>query len=291
MATLKEVKKRIKSTGNIGQITHAMELVAASKMRKAQTSAVSSRRYSATMDAVLAALSAKHFGQITNPLLARHKEGKPLLIIIGPDKGLAGALVANLSRRLLQFVDKHGKPDVVTFGKKPRDLVVKLGFSVAAEFAGVDKPHIADGLPAAQIAIAGFEGGEVSKVFVMLTRFVSTLVQKPSVRQILPVTEHILLLDHGVTGGEEISLEDADFLMEPSPQQILSELLPRFVQVKIYQSLLEASASEHSARMIAMKNASDNAGELKDDLTLTYNQLRQASITAQIAEIAAGANI
>ncbi len=290
MANLKEVKSRIKTVKNIGQITHAMELVSASKMRRAQTSALGSRHYSATMDAVIASLAVKN-KEAKHPLLRRHKEGKTLLILIGPDKGLAGALVANLSKRLLAFVDKHGETDMVTFGRRPRDLALKLGFNVVAEFDNVEKPLLADALPASEIAISGFVSRSYSKVFVMLTHFVSTLVQKPVARQILPITEHIMLLDHGLTEGEELSLEDADYLMEPSSEAVLAALLPRFVQTKIYQSLLEALASEHSSRMIAMKNASDNAGELKDNLTLTYNQLRQASITREVAEISAGANI
>ena len=281
----KEIRRRIKSIRNIGQITKAMELVSAAKMRKAQSAATSSRPY-ATLSAELLRNLASKTSQSEHPLLNRvaprgqtpHAQ-KVLIILITSDRGLAGALNANVITKALQiFKDEGaGKVDFVTIGKKGTDAVKRLGGNIIATFSGKDKNiFMMDAKPAAQIAMQDFVSEKYEKVFVIYSDFVSTLVQRPSILQLLPFQEG--------GGGRE---KGEEFLFEPSAHEVLENLVVRAVEFAIYQAMVEAVASEHSSRMVAMRNANEAAGDLIDDLSLSYNQAIQGGITRELSEISA----
>jgi F-type H+-transporting ATPase subunit gamma len=280
----REIRRRIRSVKSIGQVTKAMELVAASRMRRAQQRVLASRPYAERMQQMLADLSALAGGDegTAYPLLAQRPLQRAQVILITPDRGLAGALPSNMIRRAVRFMlDEVGVPvSLVTVGRKGRDFMIRSGRQIEAEFTAIgDAPTMLDLRPITQIAISDYEQGAVDAVYVIYPRFINTLTQRPDVLQVLPVQ-----------APEEAAGIYTDFIFEPSPAVVLNALLPRFVEVQIYQAVLDSIASEHSARMVAMRNATDNAKQLMSDLTLTYNKVRQAGITTEILEIAAGAN-
>ena len=293
----KEIKRRIKSIKNIGQITKAMELVSAAKMRKAQMAATASRPYSTLSSQLLKNLIAKT--DLTNhPLINRvmpdgQKEPaqKILIVLVTSDRGLAGAFNSNVISKALAMIKneefsaggarlpgRQGSAfggDFITVGKKGADAVRRLGHNVVATFPMKDKVSIFDAQPIAQIASQDFLAWKYEKVFIIYTDFVSTLVQKPNILQLLPLVEQ----------GDRDAQDD--FLFEPNADEVLETLVTRTIEFAVYQTLVEAAASEHSARMVAMRNANEAAGDLIDDLSLTYNQARQASITRELSEISA----
>lgn len=282
MPSPREIRRRIRSVGNISQITRAMEMVSASKMRRAQMRVTQSRPYSERLQGVIADLSALKLDEaLAIPLLEQREIKRAELIVITPDKGLTGPLNSNILRRASRYVLREaGVPvRVIAVGRKGRDFMIRTHQDVVAEFTNLgDRPSLDDIRPIAQVALADFVSGEVDAVHLIFARFVNTLSQVPEVRQILPIVQ-----PEG-TGAY------TDFIFEPSPAAVLEALLPRFVEIQIYQALLESIASEHSARMVAMRNASQNARDLVSDLTLSLNKARQAQITREVAEIAAGAN-
>lgn len=281
----REIKRRIKSVKNISQITKALELVSAAKMRKAQISALSSRPYSSLAVELLgnlARLDLKH------PLIdpngngdeGRKKSGKSLVILITSDRGLTGSLNTNVVNKALSLLKEHDGEayDFITVGKKGAEAARRHGFNIIAAFEGKDRNlTIFDAKPIAQIAIEEFTSGVYDKVFAVFSDFVSTLLQKPNVVRILPLF------------AEGLRKKDAEdeYLFEPDSSQVLDHLVYRTIEFSIYQCLLESAASEHSARMVAMRNASQAANDLIEELALTYNQARQASITRELAEISA----
>jgi F-type H+-transporting ATPase subunit gamma len=278
----KEIRKRIKATGNIAKITKAMELVSAAKMRKAQTAATSSRPYATLSSQLLINLVAKA-DLASHPLIQRVlPEGekmppqKVLGILISSDRGLAGAFNANVINKALALLKEEGEFDFITVGKKGADAIKRLGHNIVATLPAKDKVSFIDAHAIAQIAMQDFLAFKYEKVFVIYTDFVSTLVQKPNILQLLP-------FDRGEGRGVRVE----DILFEPSPDDVLENLITRTVEFAVYQSLVEAAASEHSARMVAMRNANDAAGELIEDLSLSYNQARQAGITRELSEISA----
>lgn len=282
MPSTREIRRRIRSVRNIKQITKAMELVAASKMRRAQDVAMSGRRYNQTMEAMLTNMLPQVDAE-SHPLLRTPGEGddRPMLaIVIGPDKGLCGGLISNLLREIHQLQTSRPNIEFATMGKRAREGVRKLGGTIVADVPLLERPRLRDVVGLSQVAVNDFKAGKYQQVVIINTQFVSTLVQKPQVRQLLPLT---------VESMPSTEMAPQEFLYEPGMDAVLEELLPRYVEMSIYQAQLEAQASEHSARMIAMKNAGDNASELQQELTLAYNQLRQATITAELAEIAAAA--
>ena len=284
MASPREIRRRIRSVRNMSQITRAMEMVSASKMRRAQQRVVASRPYAERLQTVIADLSALQIDpeeMRAFPLLEQREVRQSAVILITPDKGLTGALNSNIIRRASRYIlAEAGVPvEVIASGKKGRDFMVRTRQDVVAEFTGLgDNPSLEDIRPIAQVALDDFTSGKVDAVSIVFPRFVNTLSQVPEVRQILPIAR------------QEGAGEYRDYIFEPSPQAVLNDLLPRFVEIQIYQALLESIASEHSARMVAMRNASQNAKDLVSDLTLSYNKARQAMITAEVSEIAAGAN-
>lgn len=281
----KEIKRRIKSVGNIGKITKAMELVSAAKMRKAQLAATASRPYSKLSSELLQNLVTKA-DLSHHPLIKRvivedappHAQ-KILAILISSDRGLAGAFNSNVVNKAVELLKPEGKErfDFITVGKKGADTARRLDYSIVASFPAKDKVDLNDATTIAEVAMQDFLAWKYEKVFVIYTDFISTLVQKPNVLQLLPFTKG----EEGRGKGED------DFLFEPSVDDVLETLIKRTVEFAVYQALVEAAASEHSARMVAMRNANEAAGELIEDLTLSYNQARQSGITRELSEISA----
>jgi F-type H+-transporting ATPase subunit gamma len=287
VATSREIRRRITSTGNITQITRAMEMVSAAKMRRAQQRVQASRPYSErlrTMIAALSGLSDLETGRF--PLLEQRPIERVGIILITADKGLAGALNSNILRRSYSFIrDEANAPvEIIAVGRKARDFYTKTNYSLAAEFTRLgDWPTLDEVRPIVDIAVNDYESGKVDAVHLIFTRFINTVNQRPEVMQLLPIQRESVADE-----AAEAELVQ-DFIFEPDRETVLQALLPRYVEVQAYQVILEALASEHSARMVAMRNATDNANELLDELTLTYNKVRQAQITNEVSEIAAGA--
>jgi F-type H+-transporting ATPase subunit gamma len=280
VASQRDIRRRINAAKNIKQITRAMQFVAASKLRRAQESTLAARPYSEKIDEVLADVAAV-LGAEDHPLLAEPTEAKRLLILVTTDRGLAGPLNTNTIRFVSRLITEHqGDLAVVSIGRKGRDAMRRARVPLEAHFAGFgDKPTFADVLPLARLIADDFLAGKYGRIEIVYSRFISTLSQKPVMDQLLPIkpaedTE-------GIPGNQ--------FIFEPSPQAVLEQLLPRYVATRLYQAVLEAKASEESSRMVAMKNATENAEELIDDLTLAYNKVRQSNITREMIEIATGA--
>jgi F-type H+-transporting ATPase subunit gamma len=281
MPSVRDLRLRIRDVGKIKQITRAMQFVAASKLKRAQDSTLQARPYSDKIDEVLADL-ASVLGQDEHPLLAKRESGKRILVLVTSDRGLAGPLNTNTIRLAARTITEHqGDIALVTVGRKGRDAMRRARVPMEAHFSGFgDRPTFNDVLPLARLITDGFVSGEFGQVDIIFPRFVSTLVQRPSVDTLLPIepsedTE-------GIPGNQ--------FLFEPSAAAVLEQLLPRYVATRLYQAVLEGRASEESSRMVAMKNATENADELIGDDTLAYNKVRQANITREMIEISTGAN-
>lgn len=283
MASSREIRRRIRSVRNISQITRAMEMVSASKMRRAQQRVTASRPYADRLQGVIADLATLQLDsddRANFPLLEQREIRKTAVIVITPDKGLTGPLNSNIIRRASRYIlgEAGGPVEVIASGKKGRDFMIRSGQDVVAEFTNWgDHFSLGSLRPLAQVALDDFISGRVDAVHLVYARFVNTLIQVPEVKQILPIVQ------------PESAGEYQDYIFEPSPAAVLESLLPRFVEMQIFQAVLESVASEHSARMVAMRNASQNARDLVRDLTLTYNKARQAQITGEVSEIAAGA--
>ena len=284
MASTREIRRRIRSVANMSQITRAMEMVSAAKMRKAQQRVTASRPYSEQLRQIMSDLASQQPDpeQLAQfPLLQVRPVRNVELIVVTPDRGLTGALNTNILRRGSRFIlQEAGAPvQVIAAGKKARDYFVRTRQDVIAEFIGIGDNTTLDAVrPIADIAIDDFASGKVDAVYVVYSRFINTLVQRPEVMQILPVEPPPAHEGY------------ADYIFEPTAADVLNDLLPRYVEVQLYQAILEGIASEHSARMVAMRSASDNAKEIQQELTLSYNKARQAQITREVSEIAAGAN-
>jgi F-type H+-transporting ATPase subunit gamma len=284
MPSTRDIRRRIKSVKNTAQITKAMQMVASSKMRKAQLAALAGRPYATLMNSMLADATASSV-DFSHPLLEKRAGKKRAVILISTDKGLCGALNSNLIREAARY-DKDTTVFIVA-GRKAAQFVSRTKRQLAAEFTYKDAPLFAEARAISKFAQDLFLRGEVDSVEVLYTNFVSTLVQKPDVKQLLPIGE-IKGVQAGVQGDEsdaELHTSGLEFQFEPAAAQVLGELLPHYLNFQIFQLLLEAKASEHSSRMVAMKNATDNAKQLIKDLTLEYNKLRQANITKELLEI------
>ena len=281
MASQSDIRRRINAARNIKQITRAMQFVAASKLRRAQDSTLAARPYSEKIDEVLADLAAVLGGE-DHPLLAAPTGAKRLVVLITTDRGLAGPLNTNTIRFVAHEILEHtGDMAVVTVGRKGRDAMRRSRVPIEAHFPGFgDKPTFADVLPLARLITEDFLSGEYGRIDLVYSRFISTLAQRPVMVQLLPI-QPASDTDAGIPGNQ--------FIFEPSPQAVLEQLLPRYVATRLYHAVLEGRASEESSRMVAMKNATENAGELIDDLTLAYNKVRQTNITREMIEIATGA--
>ena len=285
MANTQDIRRRIKSIRNTAQITKAMQMVAASKMRKAQQHALAGRPYAALMNKVLVSLQ-KRTDPRLHPLLHVRPLKKELVLIISTDKGLAGALNTNLFREAAKF--DAAKTAYVVAGRKARQFVARTKRELLADFELKDAPTFVETKPVAKFCTEKFLNREVDKVSVLFTHFINTISQSAVVETLLPISSFDLPKKH--EGSAEGADEHVDpmlgYVFEPSAEVVLDVMLPFYIQHEVFQMILDARASEHSARMFAMKNATDNAHEFIKDLTLEYNKMRQAGITTELLEIA-----
>jgi len=277
----REIRRRIGSVGNIKQITRAMQFVAASKLKRAQDATLASRPYSDKLDEVLADVAAVVDDE-QHPLLAEERPGARLIVLFTTDRGLAGSLNTNTIRfAAREIASSEGDLTVVTVGRKGTAAMRRARVPLAAAFDGFgDRPSFADILPLARLISDDFLAGTYARVHLIHPTFVSTLVQRPEMKRLLPIKPN----------PDDSAIPGRQFIFEPDPRHVLEQLLPRYVATRLFQAVLELTASEQSARMVAMRNATDNAQELIDDLTLTYNKVRQANITREMIEIATGAS-
>jgi F-type H+-transporting ATPase subunit gamma len=274
MANTLDIRRRIRSVKNTAQITRAMQMVAASKMRRAQAAALAGRPYQEALDRVLRALHGK-VDPLENPLLEERPVQRELILVISTDKGLCGPLNTNLFREVAT-VDSS-KAGFVTVGKKAVQFLARTRRQLLADFPAGEIPRFREIRPIASFCSEKFLNREIDQVRVLYPKFVNTLNQQPTFYRLLPIVP------------AEITREEkgpaADFVFEPNENAVLGAVLPHYLSYQIYQMLLDTRASEHSARMVAMKNATDNAKQLVKDLTLEYNKVRQAGITTELLEI------
>ena len=281
MPNVKDLKRRIRSVENTGKVTNAMSLVAASKMRRAQQAVTQARPFAEKILEVIAHLAAQpadDSGQVQALLQIRPVQ-RVGIVIVSPDRGLCGGLHANLNRRVDGFIrDQDAPVRLIAVGRKGRDFAVRTGQDVQAVFTDLgERPDLLDTIAISQIVIDAYTTGEVDEVHLAYTKFESTVSQQPTVIRLLPVTPAEL------TGAERVG-----YIYEPDNLTVLGSLLPRFVEMEVYHSILESIASEQSARMVAMRNATDNANELMEDLTLVMNKLRQDGITNELLDLVGG---
>ena len=290
MANLRDIRRRIKSVKSTSQITKAMELVSAAKMKKAQNQALAGRDYADRLNKVLVNLK-KNTGEDSHPLLGKREGKKELMLVISTGRGLCGGLNTNLYKAVRR--NASDDTEYVTVGKKLRQTIAKTGGRIVTDWDVADPVPFNDAKPISKFLTEQFLSGEYDKISVAFNNFVSTLTQTPEVFQLLPIESKDLgeKQDYEGVGKGEIDETDAisalsvDYEFEPDATGVLEKLLPLYINFQIYQMLVEARASEHSARMVAMKAASDNAKSMIKDLTLDYNKARQAAITAELLEI------
>jgi len=283
MPSLIDIRRRIRSVKNTQQITKAMKMVSAAKLRRAQERALASRPYAEMMRRVLSNVAAAAAGNEEAsrlPLLQVRDEKRIQVIVVTSDRGLAGAFNANLLRRSQRFIDERGAGSIQfeVVGRKGRDYLRRRGYTVSGEYLGIiDRPHIDHAREIANKMIDLYSRAETDAVYIAVNEFKSVMTPNIVLRKILPVE-----MPEG--GGDQV-----DYIYEQSPQELLSELLPRYIEMSIYRAMLESNSAEHAARMTAMDTASSNAGDVIQSLTLNMNRVRQAAITREIIEIVSGA--
>ncbi|MBK9344288.1 MAG: ATP synthase F1 subunit gamma [Dehalococcoidia bacterium] len=286
MPTIRQLKRRIQSVKNTAKITNALQLVAASKMRRAQDRAGQAKPYAEKLRVVLAGLASQSQGEgdeVLHPLLETRPVRNIAVLHITPDRGLCGGLNSNINRSGGTFVAMQHEPvQVVAVGKKGREFFTRAHVHISAEFTDLgDYPAQADTLAIARLIIEDYLNGVVDRVYVSFAQFVSTATQRPTVRQLLPIEPPEM------EGDSEAFL--SDYIFEPAPGVVLARLLPRYIEMQIYEAILQNAASFQSAQMVAMKNATDNANDITRELTLTYNKARQEQITKELLDIVGGA--
>jgi len=314
MASSRDIVRRIKSIKNTKKVTKAMEMVSSSKMRRAVNSVLATRFYSTHAWQLILNVAGKTRSELHPLLISRKAEKKIGIVAVSSNRGLCGSFNQQVVKAAVDYIKKLQKEnpklevEVISVGKKSSKTFLRLGYNVVAEFSKNDVVERADEIrPLAKMVVNDYLAGKYDRVVLFYTDFVSTLKQAPRQKQILPIErepDEILgtigevkkleirnqkseIEEESARGGSG-SAEKFEYLFEPSPKTILNELLPRLLEMQVYQAMLESNASEHSARMMAMRNASDAAGDMIDELTLSYNQARQAAITKEIAEIAGG---
>ncbi|MBP6060877.1 MAG: ATP synthase F1 subunit gamma [Candidatus Pacebacteria bacterium] len=301
MAGTKEIKRRIKSVKNTKKITKAMELVAASKMKRAVSSTLASRLYAEYSWEVLTSISKSLENQEeknTHPLFVERETKNILLVLITSNRGLCGAYNAQVIKKVISFLkngDANVNVEILTIGKKGDVSMRRLGQKVVASFTDIgDGLKLSDVLPISKMLVDEYVAQKYDKVFVAYTDFISALTQRPNIKQILPVNKNVLrdLIDNLTPINTETQTENKDqkidYLFEGDREKLIGGLAEKLTRMQIYQMLLESNASEQSSRMVAMKNASEASGEMIDELTLMFNKARQANITREISEISAG---
>lgn len=278
MANIRQIKRRIKSADNISQITRAMEMVAASKMKKAQDQAIAGKPYAEKIYQAVQELGMHTEKKLHSLLGTGNPKGKLLVVIISTNKGLCGGLNTNLFRSIHTWWDKENNADFITLGKKGENFIARLRKNLIADFSS--KTPFAGNIPTvAKILVEGFINGTYKEVYLVYNTFLSALKQLPTKKMILPITE----FEKAETGQSAANF--SEFVIEPSIEAVLDSLLPHYLENQIRAAVYEAEASEHSARMIAMKNATDAASDFKAELTLLYNKARQEKITYEIADL------
>ena len=293
MPSTRAIRGRIRSVKNIAQITKALQMVASSKMRRAQERVERARPYADSLRELVSRLARVTGEDVGNLALLKQRPVRNIgYVLFTPDRGMSGALSSNINRKAhasaqeqqQTFAEQGTRPNIeyVAVGRKGRDYVMRNQFRLTAEFTNYgDRPSLTDASAIAQVATDAFLKEEVDVVYVVYPKFVNTVTQQPTVVQLLPVQPPT---DEGGSRSETI-----EYIYEPDAASIFEALLPRYIDIQVYQALLETLASFYSAQMVAMKNATDNAKDLLEDLQLTYNKARQAAITTQILEVVSGA--
>lgn len=282
MPSLIDIRRRIKSVRNTQQITKAMKMVSAAKLRRAQDRVIAARPYASLLGKVLANLAVAVEADeqaASNPLLARRPEQRVLLLLVTSDKGLAGAFNSNLIKAAQKFIEEHRNAEIEmeSIGRKGRDFFRKRGVKIRADHVGIlGNPRYEEAAAIARDAIERFRKGEIDAVYVLNNEFKSMVSQRLSVQRLLPVE---------IRPEPEVM----DYIFEQPPNQMLESMLPRWVEIEVYRSMLETAAAEHAARMMAMEAATSNANDMISKLTLYMNRVRQASITKEIIEVVSGA--
>jgi F-type H+-transporting ATPase subunit gamma len=277
MASTQDIRRRIKSVKNIEQITKAMKMVAAARLRRAQARAIASKPYTEKISEILKSVAA-NAGDAVNPLLAVREVKRTGYLVISADKGLAGAYASNLFKEIVPRITDKSTTGLLTVGRKARDYFRRRQYVVDSEYTGFsDKPTFQDACEIAKEVAEGYISGKYDEIYMAYTEFKSPLVQKPAIIKLLPLSDH--------AAGEETH----DYIFEPSAAQVMDLLLPKYLETTVYGALLQSAASELGARMTAMGSATDNAEELIAKLVLNYNKVRQANITREITEIVGGA--
>jgi F-type H+-transporting ATPase subunit gamma len=279
---MREIKREIKSKQNTKQITKAMEMVAASRLRRAQLAAEAARPYADKLKEVVGSIAAGSKG-VKHPMLQSREIKKTGYLVVTSDRGLAGGYNANVLRRVMaEIKEKHSSPNeyvIFVIGRKGRDFFRKRNIAIVEEVTGLsDSPTFSDIKPIAASAVKNYENGSYDQLYLVYNKFVNAITQVPTVKQLLPMED--------MSGTAAV----ANYEYEPSPEGVLEVLLPKYAETLIYSAVLEGKASEFGARMTAMNNATKNATKMINSLTLVYNRARQAAITQEISEIVAGAN-
>ena len=280
MIPIRVIRRRIRSIQSTAKITRAMEMIAASKMRQAQQHVLAARPYSEKMREVVTHLATQaQPGEEPHPLLTRREVENIAVIHITPDRGLCGGLNANMNRSTMSFVGEQTAPVVViTVGRRGRDFMARYGQKMVAEFANIsDRPSLADTLPISRVVTDDYTSRKVDQVFLAYTQFITTVNQRPVMQELLPIEPE-----------RAESAQVLEYIYEPNPGEVLAHLLPRYVEMQVYHAVLESVASEQSARMVAMRNATDSANDMIEALTLTLNKARQELITKELLDIAGG---
>ena len=281
MADIRLIRRRIRAIQNTAKITRAMEMIATSKMRRAQEAGLAGRPYAEKIHQVLADLAAlPRQGAPLHPLLQQRPVNKIAIVHITPDRGLCGGLHANINRMTASFILQQSVSVTLTVvGRKGLDFMRRYGRDIRAEFTRLgDRPSLMDTLPISRVIIDDYTSGFIDLVYLAYAQFISTTIQRPILQQVLPVEPATIP-----------RAQNVDYIYEPGSAHVLGALLPRFVEMQVYHAILQSIASEQSARVVAMRNATDNANELIQDLTLLYNKARQESITEELLDITGGA--
>ena len=280
MPSVRDIKRRIRSIENTGQVTNAMALIAASKMARAQNAVQSSRPYEEKITNVVTALSAQVSGtESVHPLLEERDVNTIGLMVIGPDRGLCGGLISNLSRFASSFVSSNEQEiRSIAVGRKSRDVLVRCGLTPTESFSDLgDRVVKSDTESISKLLMDQYSSGEIDAMYLCYSKFISTTTQEPVIEKVIPIDS-----------GDSENSSTLDYIYEPSTDMVLGGLIPRYVDMKVFHAIQESIASELSARMVAMRNATDNAKSLGDDLTVVMNKLRQDSITNELLDLVGG---
>jgi F-type H+-transporting ATPase subunit gamma len=288
--SLREIRRRIKGVKSTKQITKTMEMVSASKMRKAQSSTLKTRAYAEKAMEILVSLSSAA-DKVRHPLFAKREVKHATLIVVTSDRGLCGGFnlnVVNKAHNFLKNLPEGTDYSLITVGKKGRDSLMRLGYKVSADFSGIKRTEFSQVMPIIKMVFDEYVSEKTDSVTIAYTHFINTVKQIPVIKALFPLSRRNLMsLMKDILGiVKEPEVKHAsEFVIEPEPAEVMKLLVPRLSEMQIFQAVLEGEASEHSARMVAMKNATDAAGDIIDDLTMTGNEMRQSGITAEIAEI------